>query len=245
MSRLSLTQRPLAPAPLQGLPRYYGRIRLLAVHRRRLMDSPSGYPPGLFGGRTHMNTPSTGHDQISLGPSIALSDHADPNHPRPAASGLPPYPSPAGDVPSWARLRCPYGRSPPPEATSGSRGLRPGRLPRRSSDSASRRTPCALLGRAERVPRPGDLHPMSAITYQARVGADLQVGPRAGLKSRPYEIPLCFCWWVASANLAQSFLRSGLLRSHAGALLALDYFRIGASRLLKKVQMQGGARCAD
>ena len=95
----SLTQRPLAPAPLQGLPRYYGRIRLLSVHRRRLMDSPSGYPPGLFGGRDHMNTPSTGHAQISLGPSIALSDHADPKHPRPAASGLAPYPSPPGGVP--------------------------------------------------------------------------------------------------------------------------------------------------
>ena len=97
----SLTQRPLAPAPLQGLPRYYGRIRLLAVRRRRLMHSPSGYPPGLFGGGTHMNTPSSGHDQISLGPSIALSDHADPKHPRSAAPDLAPYPSSG---------RCPVGR---------------------------------------------------------------------------------------------------------------------------------------
>jgi len=96
----SLTQRPLAPAPLQGLPRYYGRIRLLAGHRPRLMHSPSGYPPGLFGGRAHMNTPSSGPGQISLGPSIALSDHADPKHPRSAATGFTPYPSPAGGVPS-------------------------------------------------------------------------------------------------------------------------------------------------
>ena len=37
------------------------------------------------------------------------------------------------------------------------------------------------------------------------VGADLQVGPRAGLKARPYAIPLCFCWCVAYANPAQGF----------------------------------------
>jgi len=41
-----------------------------------------------------MNTSSSGHGQISPGPSIALSGHADPKHPRTAAGGLPPYPSP-------------------------------------------------------------------------------------------------------------------------------------------------------
>ena len=175
----SLKQAALAPPPLQGLRRYYAALRLLTGHRPRLMDSPSGYPPGLFGGRTHMNTPSSGHGQTSLGSSTALSDHADPKHPRPAACGFAPYPSPAGDVPvgRWARLRGPYGPSPRPEATTSSRELRPGRLPRRTSDSASRRTPCALLVRAERVPRTGDSHPISSIEYQVLVGAAPWVPP--------------------------------------------------------------------
>jgi len=42
---------------------------------------------------------------------------------------------------------------------------------------------------------------------------------------------LCFCWWIAPANLAQSFLRSGPVRSHAAVLLALDYFQIRAKCL--------------
>ena len=150
---------------------HYGAVRLLAGHRPRLMHSPSGYPEALRRGVPHEHLLWMGHGQISLGPLIALSDHSDPKHPRPAAWGLSPYPLPhARSRWSWARLRGLGGRSPRPEATSGSRELRPGRLPRRSSDSASRRTPCALLGRAERVPRPGDLHPISAIEYQSRVG---------------------------------------------------------------------------
>ena len=28
---------------------------------------------------------------------------------------------------------------------------------------------------------------------------------RAGLKARPYAIPWCFCWWIASANPVQGF----------------------------------------
>ncbi len=37
------------------------------------------------------------------------------------------------------------------------------------------------------------------------VGADLQVGPRADLKVRPYAIQVFFRWCLASANAAQSF----------------------------------------
>ena len=52
----SLKQAALAPPPLQGLPRYSAAIRLLTVHRRRLMDSPSGYPGGSSAGGARMNT---------------------------------------------------------------------------------------------------------------------------------------------------------------------------------------------
>ena len=46
-----------------------------------------------------MHTSSSEPEQLSLGPPIALSGPADPNHFRSAPCGLPRYPSPAGGVP--------------------------------------------------------------------------------------------------------------------------------------------------
>jgi hypothetical protein len=161
------------------------------------------------------------HGQTSLGCSTALSDHADPQHPRPAACGFAPYPSPAGDVPEpsiWARLPCPYGRSPRPEATTGWLVLRPGRLPRRSPDPASRRTPCALLGRAERVPRPGDLHPISSIEYQVLLGREL-VSRRAdrGISPEAHKVPPYVLGSEGSSrrDVAQDFAQSQRSQSRA------------------------------